>query len=252
MRRICEQHLVSVDQALNSSGGLVEALSEPGDLVATFNLDPRAQVAGSERLDAALESLEPSGEPSDHGTGAESDHERDGAKECREHQRARALPRRYACNQPSAVRKRYRDRRSASRSQPPAGAAAATRSRKRLSRRCQRLVGAAEQREVGADALGQPFDRLLLSLWGRFYGGNELGDDLTRNLELLTERRKRSAEMPKQTCRDDHKDQACHDREIDLKVKPSHPSLPSRRRRDKNAGALIPGPWRKHSPRRGP
>src|SRR6476469_5516483 len=99
MRRIGEQHLVRVDQALDASGGLVEALREPGDLVAAFDLDPRGQVAGPKRLDAALESLEPSGEPSDHGTGAERDHERDGAKERREHERARAWPRWDACHQ---------------------------------------------------------------------------------------------------------------------------------------------------------
>src|ERR1700704_4613656 len=202
MRRIGEQHLVRVDQALDASGGLVEALGEPRDFVATFDLDPRAQVAGPEGLDAVLQPFEPSGESSHHGTGAERDHERDGPEECREHERARAWPRRDACHQPPTVGKRDRDRRSARRSHPAAGLAAATRSRKPTSRRCQTLVAAAEQRQVSADALGQPLDRLLLSLRRGIRRRDKLGDDLAGNLELLPEWRKRRAEMPEETCRD--------------------------------------------------
>ena len=60
MRRIGEQQLVGVDQALDPRGGAIEAFRQPGDLVAALDLDARAQIAGAERLDAGLQSLEPS------------------------------------------------------------------------------------------------------------------------------------------------------------------------------------------------
>ena len=60
VRRIGEQHPVGAQEALDPGRRVVEALRELRDLVAALDLDPRAQIAGAEELDAPLQPLEPS------------------------------------------------------------------------------------------------------------------------------------------------------------------------------------------------
>ena len=54
MRRMGEQNFVSIDQAFDAGGSLIEALGQAGNLVATLNLDACLQIARSKRFDAAL------------------------------------------------------------------------------------------------------------------------------------------------------------------------------------------------------
>jgi hypothetical protein len=226
MGRVGEQHLVRVDQAFDSSGSLIEALSQTCNLVAALDLDARGKIAGSQRLDAALQPLEPSREPPHDGAGAESDHKGDRAKEGRKHQRAGALPGRQPRNQPPPVRERYRNCGPGGRSHPTAAPTVATGSGKRPTRRGQWLVGAAEQRQVRAETLSQMVDRLLLRLRRRIGRGDQLSDDFAGNLELLAEWAKACNEVPKQTRREHDQDEARYDGEIYLQIKSSHPSLP--------------------------
>ena len=107
MRRMGQQHFVSLDQAFDAGRSLIEALGESRDLVAALDLDARAQIARSKRFDATLQSLEPSREPPDDGMGSEGDHEGDYPEEGREYARAGAAPERKACHQPPTVRQRY-------------------------------------------------------------------------------------------------------------------------------------------------
>ena len=55
--RIGEQHFVGIDQALDTGGGLIEALRQLRDLVAALDLDAGVQIARAEQLDPALEPL---------------------------------------------------------------------------------------------------------------------------------------------------------------------------------------------------
>jgi hypothetical protein len=90
----------------------------------------------------------------------------------------------------------------------------------------QWFVGAAEQRQIRAQALRQSVDRLLLRLRRRIRRGDKLGDDFAGNLELRPEWTNARDEVPKQTRREHDQNEACHDGEVDLQIKPSHPSLP--------------------------
>src|SRR5262249_37773264 len=206
------------------------------NLVTALDLDARREITGSKRFDATLQALEPSREPSHDRARAESDHEGDGAKKGRKHQRVGALPRRQACNQAPAVREWDRNDTPGGRSHPPPGPTVVSRSGKRSSRSGQWLVGPTEQRQICAETLRQPVDRLLLRLRRRTRWGNKLGEDFAGNLELLTERTKARDEMPKQTRREHDQNEARHDGEIDLQIKPSHPSLPVDVRSPQNAG----------------
>ena len=42
-----EQHLVRVDQAFDPSGGVIEALSQPRNLIAALDFDARGEIAGT-------------------------------------------------------------------------------------------------------------------------------------------------------------------------------------------------------------
>jgi hypothetical protein len=225
MRCIGEQHFVSVDEAFDPSGGLIEALRQARDLVAPLDPDARAQIAGSKRFDAALQPLEASGEPSDDGTGADRDHNGDGPKEGREHERAGALPKRKAGHQPPTVGQRNRNSAPRRRSLPTSGTTAGA-GRRKWSTGCgQRLVGAAIECQICAEAPGQPVDRLLLHRERRIRHRDKFGDDFAGNLERLAERGNARAEMPEHARREDDEDQASHDRQIYLKIEPFHPSL---------------------------
>jgi hypothetical protein len=65
---------------------------------------------------------------------------------------------------------------------------------------------------------------------------NKLGEDFAGNLELRTERTKARDEVPKQARREHDQNEARHDGEVDLQIKPSHPSLPVDARSPQNAG----------------
>jgi hypothetical protein len=54
MRRMGEQNFVSIDQAFDAGGSLIEVLGQAGNLVAALNLDACLQIARSKRFDAAL------------------------------------------------------------------------------------------------------------------------------------------------------------------------------------------------------
>src|SRR5262249_44200543 len=71
---IGEQHLMRIDQAFDPSCCLIEALRQTCNFVTPLDLDARREVAGPQRLDAALQSLEPSREPSHDWAGAERNH----------------------------------------------------------------------------------------------------------------------------------------------------------------------------------
>ena len=202
MRRIGEQQLVGVDQALDPRGGLIEALSQAGDLVAALDLDARAQIAGAERLDAALQSLEPSGEPPHDRQRAERDRKRDASQESRKHERAGTLPMRHARDQPASVLERDRDRGPGGRSQPSADATTLAGGRQRTTGGRQRLLVGAEQCQIPSEPLRQPLDGLLLNLARRVRRRNQLGDELARELERLAERRNARDEVPKQARRE--------------------------------------------------
>src|SRR6266508_1134822 len=171
-----------------------------------------------------LQSLEPSSEPPDDRQGAEGDRERDGREKGRKHKRAGTLPRRHTRNEPSAIRQRYRNSGSGRRSQPPAGTTTLAGNRERATRSGQWLFVGAEQCQIRSKALRQPVDGLLLDLCRRIRRGNKLGDEFAGNLERLAEWWNARHEMPKQSRREHDEEQACHDREIYLKIKPSHPT----------------------------
>src|SRR5499427_2430201 len=223
MRCIGEQHLVSVDEAFDAGGGLIETPSQARDLVAALDLDARSEIAGAKRFDAALQPLEPPREPPHDRASADGDHQRDGPKEGGEHERAGAVPGRHTCNQLTTVRQRYRNRGPGTRSHPTA---APTGSGERLTGGGQWLVGAAEQRQIRPQTLRQPVDRLLLRRRRRIRGGDKLGDDFAGDLELLPEWAEAREEVPKQARREHDQNEASHDGEIHLQIKSSHPRLP--------------------------
>src|SRR5262249_52590790 len=195
------QHLVSVDEAFDAGGGLIETPSQAGDLVAALDLDARGEIAGAKRFDAALQPLEPPREPPHNRASADGDHQRDGPKEGGEHERAGAVPGRQAPTRLTPARPRYRPRGRGGRPQPPA---APTGSGERLTGGGQWLVGAAEQRQIRPQTLRQPVDRLLLRRRRRIRGGDKLGDDFAGDLELLAEWAEAREEVPKQPCRYHH------------------------------------------------
>ena len=191
VRRVGEQHLVGVDQALDAGGGLIEALRQLRHLVAALDLDPGAQIAGAERLDAALQSLEPAGEPAHQRPGAERDRKRDHAEKRREdaprsdaaRTAARATSQRPSGSAietagPAAVR-----------SQPPA--------RLRLGGGSGRPAAASgsslwpNSARSAPQPPRQPLDRLLLDFARRVRRRHQLDDDLAGDLERLLERRAR-------------------------------------------------------------
>jgi hypothetical protein len=233
MGRIGEQHLVSIDQAFDPSGGLIEALRQPCNLVAALDFDARREIARPERFDATLQALEAPGETSHDRAGAKSNHKRDCSKEGREHKRPRSFPGRQPCNQPPSVREWYGHSRPGSRPHPTSGPTVVTGSGKRATGSGQRLVGAAEQRQIRAKALRQSVDRLLLSLRRRVRRGDKLSDDFAGNLEMRAEWANAREEVPKQSRREHDQNEACHDGKVDLEIKSSHPSLP--------VGARSPG-----------
>ena len=81
VRRIGEQHAVGADQFLDAAGGAVEARRQPRHLVAAFDLDPCREVAGAQRLDAGLETLEPPRQAAHHWIGRDGDRQRNAAQE---------------------------------------------------------------------------------------------------------------------------------------------------------------------------
>src|SRR5262249_17805500 len=144
-------------------------------------------------------------------------------KEGGEQERAGAVPGRHARHQAPAVRQRYRNRGPGSRSHPTV----ATWSGERPTGGGQWLVGAAEQRQIRAQTLRQPVDRLLLrrrgraTAWwwrgcGRLRGGKKLGDVSASALERGGEGAKPRKEVPQRARREHDQDEACHDREVDL------------------------------------
>jgi len=130
--------------------------------------------------------------PSHDRARADGDHESDGPKEGGEQERAGAVPGRHACNQASAVRQRDRNRGPGSRSHPTV----ATGSGERPTGGGQWLVGAAEQRQIRAQTLRQPVDRLLLRRCRRVRGGDKLGDDFAGHFELLAKWAETGEEVP--------------------------------------------------------
>src|SRR5262249_23320834 len=137
----------------------------------------------AEGCGVGLEALKSSREPSHHRPGAERDDEGDGSKEGGEHERAGALPRRQACNQASAMGERYRNGGPRRRPHPPAVTVAAG-SGKRPAGSGQWLVGAAKQRQIGAQTRRQAINRLLLRLRRGIRRGGKLSDDFPRDLAL--------------------------------------------------------------------
>jgi hypothetical protein len=107
-----------------------------------------------------------------------------------------ALAGRQACHQPPAVRQRDRNRGPDRRSHPPAGPTVAAWSGERPAGSGQWLVGAAEQRQIRAQTLRQPVDRLLLRRRRRVRGGDKLSDDFAGHFELLAERAEAGEEVP--------------------------------------------------------
>src|SRR5262249_20761009 len=209
--------------AFDAGGGLIETPSQAGDLVTALDLDARGEIAGAKRFDAALQPLEPSREPSHDGASADGDHQRDGPKEGGEHERAGAVPGPHAANRARPAGRGDRPGGPGSRSHPTA---APTGSGERPTGGGQWFVGAAEQRQIRAQTLRQPVDRLLLRRRRRTRCGDKLGDDFAGDLELLAEWAEAREEMPKQACREHDQNEACHDGEVYLQIKSSHPRLP--------------------------
>ncbi len=63
-------------QFLDARRGAVEAFRQPGDLVLPLDGDARGEVAGRERLDAALQTLDAARQPTRHRIGADGDNRR--------------------------------------------------------------------------------------------------------------------------------------------------------------------------------
>src|SRR5262249_39339237 len=102
MRCMGKKTLVSIDQIFDPGSSLIEALHQACDLVAALDLDARPQIAGSQRFDAPLQSLEPASESSHHGTRPHGNHKGDcSEKEC-EHERAGATPEGKPSRHPAA------------------------------------------------------------------------------------------------------------------------------------------------------
>src|SRR5205807_8531573 len=70
VRRVGEQQTVRTDQLLNAAGGTIETLGQTGDLVVAGDRDTRTEIARTQRLDASLQSLQPTRQAAHHRIGA--------------------------------------------------------------------------------------------------------------------------------------------------------------------------------------
>ena len=71
VRAVGEQHLVRLDQLLDTGGGRVEALGQRRHLVLAFDLHAGGEIAAAKLLDPGLEPLEPAREPARDRPGAD-------------------------------------------------------------------------------------------------------------------------------------------------------------------------------------
>ena len=58
MRGIGKQRAVRANEVLDLGCGSIEAFRQAGDFITAFDRDARAEIAGAERVDTALQALE--------------------------------------------------------------------------------------------------------------------------------------------------------------------------------------------------
>ena len=72
MRGIGQQRPIRADELLNLGRCPIEALRQAGDFIVAFDRDARAEIAGAERVDAALQPIETSADLPNDGKGSEA------------------------------------------------------------------------------------------------------------------------------------------------------------------------------------
>ena len=219
MRSRSQRVLLRVNETLDPFGGAVEAACELGDLVATFDSDPRAQIAAAESVDAGTQALEPPREPACK----RKAREREGAGEHGDHEQRseRRMAARVIGKQPAAVGKRH------DHEHPVAGrmrdAAAGKPRGRRLDARPDagdRRSAGVEERKIGAEFFRESFERESL-LVGRSSGGrqhvaDELGHAAEEDFGFAVAR----CNPPDRAGREREQHERRHERHVNLQVEP--------------------------------
>ncbi len=237
VRGVGKQQLVRAHQVLDARGRAVEALREARHLVLALDLDARLEIAGTQLIDACLQSFQPAGEAAHQGIGAHRHGERDGAQEGDEPQNRVPRPPRRARHQPALVGQPDGPGRAPAPEGPSAGLAAWA--RQLTPDGGDAAQTAVEQRQIDLEAAMDALERLLLGCVVHLGRGQVRGHQLAQQLGPLLARR----EAPEQAAEQHHEQQAGDDRQVELLVEMAHRP---------NGPVLSPAPWRTHSRCRAP